>query len=503
MRKSVVDDLERSAARFDSKTVLVDGEKTVSFRELRDAARRIGSAFLRRGIVKKPVAIYLPKHAGMIAAFLGTAYCRSFYSPLDDAMSAARIQKILETLSPAAILTDRAHEESAKHFCGNAEIVLYEDCLAEEVDAEGLENVQVAALETDVLYVLFTSGSTGRPKGVVIPHRGVLAYADWASEAFGLSEKTILANQTPFYFSMSVFDIYTTLRNGGTLHILPKQMFSFPIRLVDYLSKHQVNTIYWVPTALSLVVTMKALGQRDLSCLKKVLFAGETMPMKYLNRWRKALPHAMYVNLFGPTEVTDICNYYIVTQSFSNQETLPIGQAAPDLETFVLDENDRLIESNQPGKLGELCVKGATLAYGYYGAPEKTGEVFVQNPLQQDYSETIYRTGDLVHYDVQGNLCYAGRRDFQIKFMGHRIELGEIDAAASSFQSVDAAATLYDAASETLVLFYSGEMEEEQMHDALKELLPLYMLPHDIRKLQQLPINLNGKIDRMALKKQI
>ena len=321
--------------------------------------------------------------------------------------------------------------------------------------------------------MLFTSGSTGIPKGVTVSHKSVIAYACWVKTAFGFDENTIFGNQTPFYFSMSVLDIFQTLCNGATLYIIPKVLFSFPIRLLEYLNEHSINTIYWVPTALCQVANTRALEKRKPETLKKVLFAGEVMPAKQLNVWRKMLPDALYANLFGPTETTDICCYYVLGREIADTESVPIGYACRNTDLLILDEDDLPVSGHD---IGELCVRGSILASGYYRNPEKTAEVFVQNPVNPDYPEIIYRTGDLVHVNERKELIYDSRKDFQIKHLGHRIELGEIEAVASGAEGVDRVCCLYHKEQKQIILFYTGTAGEEVLQSTIKSCL-LYTSP--------------------------
>ena len=466
----VTDYLEKTADNFPDKVAFADDNTSMTFSELRDSSRRVATVLAKHGFFKQPVAIYLDKSPACIAAFMGVAYSGNFYTPLDVKMPASRVEKIIDTLQPRAIITDEAHRLEAEKFAGKCKVLLYSEMCDNLVDDAILSETRSKIIDTDVLYVLFTSGSTGIPKGVTIGHKALIAYTEWVSKEFAVSEHEVLGNQTPFYFSMSVLDIYQTIRNGATMYIIPKQLFSFPIRLLEYIQEKKINFIYWVPSALCLPANLKALGKRDISCLKKVLFAGEVMPTKQLNAWRNELPNVEFANLFGPTEVTDICSFYRVTRELSNSESVPIGKACANADLLILDDNDKEV---------------------------------VQNPLNHSYPEVIYRTGDLVRYNEYGELVYICRKDFQIKHMGHRIELGEIETAVSSIESVHANVCLYDEKKSRIVLFYTGDILEAQVGEILQGLLPEYMLPNKRYQLHVMPLNLNGKIDRQELKKRL
>ena len=496
----VTDYLENTAMRFPEKPAFVDENRTISFGTLRDESCHVAVELIDQQLFKKPVVIFMDKKVECIGAMMGVAYSGNFYTLIDVKMPILRIEKIIETLNPAIIITDEKNEILTKRFSGDVPIALYEKMMLNFIDEEKIRKCHSQITDADVLYVLFTSGSTGIPKGVVVPHKGVVTYTEWCSREFFITEDTVLGNQTPFYFSMSVLDIFQTLKNGATTYIIPHIYFSFPIKLLRYIAENKINMLYWVPSALCLVANLRVLGRVDISCITKVLFAGEVMPTKQLNMWRRELPNALFANLFGPTEVTDICTFYKLGRELQDDEAVPIGQNCHNSGLIILNENDQQAGLDE---VGELCVYGSTLAYGYYNNPEKTAKMFVQNPLNDSYPEIIYKTGDLVRYNEYHELIYVGRKDFQIKHMGHRIELGEIETAVSALDHVDRCCCVYDTERHQIVLFYTGEVDENWLADRLCEVIPVYMLPNRKVHLKQMPINLNGKIDRQKCQQQL
>ncbi len=496
----VTDYLDKTAVKFPDKVAFANEKRAMTFATLRKEARQIASGLIEKKFFRRPVVIYLEKSPECVAAFMGVAYSGNFYTPLDTDMPKVRLEKIMATLQSEIIITDEEHYQAAKSFAGSIPVAVYEQFQQLAVDETAVNAVTDKITDTDILYVLFTSGSTGVPKGVIIPHKGVIAYTEWCAEEFALDENVVLGNQTPFYFSMSVLDIFQTLRNGCTMYIIPRMLFSFPIKLLQFLFEKKINMIYWVPSALCIVANLRALGRVEVPSLKKIFFAGEVMPTKQLNMWRKAFPECLFVDLYGPTETTDICAFYRVDRDFADDEPVPIGRACHNTGLLLLDENGKLVKD---GQVGELCVYGSTLAYGYYNNKEKTVAAFVQNPLHDYYPETIYRTGDLVRYNERGELMYVSRKDFQIKHMGHRIELGEIETAVSSIDGVERCACVYDDKRSKIVLFYTGSAEGHAISEQLKTMVPEYMMPNRKKKLDVMPINLNGKIDRVALKSSL
>ncbi|MBQ8138900.1 MAG: amino acid adenylation domain-containing protein [Lachnospiraceae bacterium] len=501
MARIVTDYLEDLCKKIPDKIAISEENDSISFANLRKNARRIATVVAKTGLLRKSVVIYLDKGIGVIESFLGCAYSGNFYTPMDTEMPMSRVQSIIDTLEPSMIITSENYLDKLSTINHTAKVCLISDMLKVAEDDNLINSVLDRITNRDVLYVLFTSGSTGKPKGVIISHNATINYTEWASEAFNITEHDILGNQTPFYFSMSVFDIYQMLSRGCTLDIIPKELFSRPKDILDYIVNRKINMIYWVPSALNLVAKSGALNDRDMGVLKKILFAGEVMPNSVLNIWRKAIPDAFYANLFGPTELTDICTYYVVDRDFKDDEPLPIGKACKNADILVLDAQNHLIEETDTDSMGELCVRGSIIAYGYYHNEEKTNEVFVQNPLNSMYKEVIYRTGDLVKYNEYGELMYAGRKDFQVKVSGYRIELGEIETAVSAIPEVKLNCCLFDAKNQLLVLFYEGEIEKKELRSQLNKKIPRYMMPHKYIRLDQMPFNANGKIDRVSIKK--
>lgn len=501
MKANVTYWLDETAARFPDKTAYADENKEITFSELRAQARAIASELTERGLFKKPVAIFLEKGVDVLVSFMGAAYSCNFYSPIDVDMPGSRVNKILEVLEPAVVITTGTLREVFSAYDYKGEFLLLEEVLVSDVQDDALEAARGKGIDTDLLYVLFTSGSTGVPKGVTINHRAVIDYIDWVTETFDITEKDSLGNQAPFYFDNSILDIYSTLKTGATTYIIPKTLFAQPVLLLEYLKEKKINTIFWVPSALIVVAKLKAFKNVDLSdTLRRVLFCGEVMPNKQLNVWRRFLPDVQYANLYGPTEITDACTYYIVDREFSDEEPLPIGFPMPNTDILVLNEENEPVTGEEPG---ELCVRGTSLSMGYYKNPEKTKEAFVQNPLNQAVPELIYRTGDVVKYNERGEIIYLSRKDFQIKHMGHRIELGEIETAVSSLPEISLNCCLYDEKRQKIVLFIEEELEKAYINEKISHLLPEYMLPNKVVRVEKMPINANGKIDRVKLKEYI
>lgn len=498
MTTNILDYLERSAKRFPDKVAFGDLKREITYCELVREAKAIGTAFAAFGFRNQPVAVVTDHSVECLVTFLGIVYSGNFYVPVDGKLPAARIKAILGVAQPQVIVVPRKEQEKFLGFAEDCTLLVREEIEKEVVNEEVLAQIRRTHLDTDPLYLIFTSGSTGIPKGVLICHRSVIDLAEQFAETFGFDENEVFANQAPFDFDVSVKDIYSTLRNGASLYIVPQSMFSMPKSLFPYLNEHKISTVIWAVSALSVLAAMKVLDKGMPQYLKKIMFSGEVMPVKILNYWRTHLPEAMFVNLYGPTEITCNCTYYILDREFSEQEVLPIGQAFKNTEILLLkeDESDTVF-----GETGEICVRGTSLAHGYYRNPEATAKAFRQNPRNSSYPEMIYHTGDYGRFNEQGQLMFAARKDWQIKHMGHRIELAEIESAVNAFEWIARCCCQYDEEKGKIVLIYEAEEAcDKRILQELQNYLPKYMCPNRLVWMKKMPLNQRGKTDRVFLK---
>lgn len=430
---------------------------------------------------------------------------------LDTTHPAERINLILDTIKADILVVDNKSAKKAEKLGFQGEIINLDELLEEydgqAVDSEAQERlgkIREQALDTDPLYSIFTSGSTGVPKGVIVNHRSTIDFIDCFTETFGITNEDVIGNQAPFDFDVSVKDIYSSLKTGATLQLIPKMCFSFPTKLLDFLDDRKVTTIIWAVSALCIVTTLNGFEYKRPSSLNKIMFSGEVMPIKHLNAWRVQYPDAMFVNLYGPTEITCNCTYYIIDREFGLDEKLPMGKPFANERVFLLDDEDKLVDAGRPGELGEICVSGTAVTMGYLRNPEKTAAAFVQNPLNDRYLETIYRTGDLGYYSEDGELFFSSRKDFQIKHMGRRIELGEIESVADTLPEIQRCCCLYNEKRKLIHLFCElipgCDWDGKAVQHAMRGKISDYMLPTRITVLDAMPFNANGKIDRNKLK---
>ncbi|SHO48380.1 amino acid adenylation domain-containing protein [Anaerocolumna xylanovorans] len=495
--RNVLEYLEHSAEKYPEKEAVADMANSCSYKELLQNSKRIGSSLTAASAPKTPVIVLMDKGVEALTAFMGIVYAGCFYILINPEQPLLRIQQILKVSGADCIITLNGTGSVPKELSFTGKVLDYYELLKGDIEEEKLQLIRDLSQDIDPLYCNFTSGSTGVPKGVLVSHRSVIDFMEYFPDLFHITAGDIIGNQAPFDFDVSVKDIYSTLKVGATMVIIPKRLFSIPMQLLDYICEHKVTTLIWAVSALCMITQLKGLTYKVPVTVNKILFSGEAMPIKHLKIWQKYLPEASYVNLYGPTEITCNCTYYRISREFELDETLPIGKAFPNEKVFLLDENNALI--TEEDITGELCVSGTALALGYYNNTEQTQKAFVQNPLNPHYLEPVYRTGDLAFYNKDGDLCFAGRKDFQIKHMGHRIELEEIELIINSYPDIQRACCVFDTRKNRITAFYVGNMEGRQIQGKMQESLPVYMIPSVFSSLPELPITANGKIDRKKL----
>ncbi len=496
MRKNILTYLEDTAARLCDKLAFSTGKEGMTFGEVQRGAASVGSALCRRGFAGEAVVLLMDKHPRTVTAFFGVLYAGGMYVCLDEKMPDGRIAAILDKVSPRVLITDKKNEKRARTL-GVETVLVYDDVAAEPIDREALARVRQSQCDTDPIYIVFTSGSTGTPKGVVACHRSVIDYTEALTAALGFTEQTVFANQTPLYFDAPLKEIMPTLKLGATTYFVPRMLFSFPVRLVEYLNEHRINTICWVVSALTQISSLGAFEVIKPQYLTKVAFGSEVFPRRQYDLWREALPTAEFFNLYGPTEATGMSCYFHADRPLGEDEPIPVGRPFDNTDVLLLTDEGRRAEQ---GETGEICLRGTCLTMGYYNDPERTAEVFVQNPLNTVYPERIYRTGDIGRYNERGELVFVCRKDSQIKHMGHRIELGEIESAALRCGGVSRACCVYDTEGKRIVLYFVGNTDDKTLAAHLAAYLPRYMLPAVTVRLDAMPLTDNGKIDRRKLR---
>lgn len=490
--ENVLQQLELTASRFPDKTAAAYEGSSLTFRELTDLASRLGAAIgtERRN---RPVGVIAARETDTLVFFFAALYSGNYYVPIDPDMPPEKKQAILDETDMDIILGTEANRALLSPL-------RYDGAYLTPAQASGAGCPIPDAGDDDPLYMVYTSGSTGKPKGILKSHRAELSYIRAYCETFAFSEDDVIGNQTPFFFDASGKDIYMTVFLGCTLEILPTKLFSFPTELMEYMNARRISFISWVPTAISIVAQLNPFSMVKPEYLKRVFFVGEVMPMKYLNKWRRALPDVQYVNLYGQSELAGICCWFEVKGDWDDAAVLPMGKPLSNSKIYLLDGEEVIRE---PGKIGEMYIVSDALALEYYRDPEKTAASF----LVKDFGEgnvRCFKTGDMAQFDAEGNLVFAARSDFQIKHMGHRIELGEIEAIATTLDEIRMCCCLYRPEKQWIYLFAQLNtgcaLTGQQVRSLLRQKLSDYMLPRKVIILDSMPLSPNGKMDRQRLK---
>ena len=495
--------LERAAEKFGEDIAFKDAYGQISFKDLREKSRSVASQLIKKADTGRlrPIMVYLPKSINSIISFMGAMYSGSPYVPMDYNVPVARFAATAENLNPAAVITDKDGRERLTSAGIDVNVLLFDEIIDGEKDNNRIEQILKNSTDLDPAYIMYTSGSTGTPKGVTISHRAVLDYTKWLTDTFEIEKVSIIGMQSAFHFVNSVFDMFAALYIGCTTVIIPEVLFMYPQKLFDFMQEEKISIIFWVPTVMISVANSGILEEKKLDALKLILFAGEVMPIKQLNQWIQSYPQCKFVNMYGPTEATDIVLYYVVDRKFEPSETLPIGIPCANMKAVILNERN---EQCKKGEQGELCISGSGIALGYWNSPEITAKAFIQNPLNTKYYEKLYRTGDLVYEAEDGNIMFLGRADSQIKLRGNRIELGDIEAAAAAVDGVKNACAMFNAEAEEIILFLETDENiiQRKFNMELKKYIPAYMVPQKIISMPDFPHTPSGKIDRQKLKKE-
>lgn len=479
-----------------------DGERCITFAALyRNVLAEAGRISARlSGATGQVIAVCLPKSVEAVVADLAILYSGNAYMNLDVKSPARRTLNILQQTRPALIIAAKtdlipeAFRDRAMDVQPDAAPELAAD------DKARILSLRDALIDTDLLCIINTSGSTGVPKAVALNHRSFIDFTEVVVKAGIAGREETVGSLSPTIFDIFSFELCMLMAWGATLVVLPETLAAFPARLLQRMAECHVSFIFWVPTIMVNIANMDLLAHIGLPDLRMIWFAGEVFPTAKFNYWRRRLPAARFVNLYGPIEITLDCLYYVVERELANDEPIPIGAPFQNTSILILDEADR------PSREGELCIRGSSLALGYYNDPEKTRAAFAQNPLNTAYPERIYRTGDIVACNTRGELVFKGRRDTLIKHSGYRIELAEIEhVAVNQLKIVDNCCVVYDEKGKKIIMVYEAphELPVKELRLALEALLPRYMIPGGYVHVDAMPRNPNGKIDRAMLKKNI
>ncbi len=498
MIRSILEYLERTAARVPDRVAFCDDHGSYTYAELMARSKAIGSCLA--GCTSKDgiVAMLMDGHGlQSIPAMLGVLYAGCAYSPLDPAAPAERLELLLEQMRPACVVAD---EKGRKALLGLREVnVPVVDCAQAAQTPENpdvLETIRQGSTPADPLSVLFTSGSTGIPKGSVQSHNSYIRYTQATNRVYGFDETVIFGCQSPFFYANSIIDIYPPIALGAKVYLLPSGCLTFPKRFAECMREHHISELTMTPS--SFLALADALPPGSLPELRYGIMSGEMMPWKPLSKWMQAAPNADFYNFYGSTEAFSVA-VGRVTGEHSPEEILPVGRPFQEVHILFLDENG---QETDPQAGGEMLVSNPWLSDGYLHDLPRTEAVFLVDPLGAGSGERFYRTGDRGRLNEKGELLVLGRRDAQIKHHGYRMEIGEVEAALRSLPDWTDGCVLYDQKSDLLYCFWTGALTEKALRAYLKSKLPKAMLPDKYVCLEALPHTATRKLDRAALRQE-
>jgi D-alanine--poly(phosphoribitol) ligase subunit 1 len=480
---------------------------TYSYTELNKRSNQLARYLLNHHIAKGDVVgILNNKSFEAYALMLACIKVGAVYSNFDFTNPWQRLSKILMNCQPKIIFNDHINHDlvsKIKAECNsNVENLFAEEFVfhINQLPSHNLEAEINNINGDDPLYIMFTSGSTGFPKGALMSHSNVINFIGWAQETFKITPDDVFTNANPIYFDNSVFDFYSSLFSGACLVPFSTEIVKDSRSLVKAVNDTNCTIWFSVPSLLIYLLTTKALKSIDFGSLTRISFGGEGFSKPKLKQLYDLFGTRIQLfNVYGPTECTCICSSYLINANdFENMNELaPLGHMAPNFgyEIIPLEERNK--------NIGELCLTGPNVGLGYYNDEERTSKSFIQNPYKK-FFQRMYRTGDIVEKREDGYIYFKGRVDNQIKHMGYRIELEEIESGINVLKYVNETAVVYQRINTELghILAFISVNESKDEKDILADLkgiLAPYMLPKKITILDVLPKNKNGKIDRKQL----
>jgi amino acid adenylation domain-containing protein len=517
----LTDYLRRQAQERPDEVGVVLGDERWTFGELEAASNRLARVLL--DLQCEPgdrVCLFAPKLPRAILAMHAVLKAGCAYVPIDVASPAQRVEKILLASRPRALLITKEATGLVDDLVARGE--LPGDLKIGSLDDQDIvgpsfrtsfataewarhssDPLDLESSPDDIAHLLFTSGSTGDPKGVAITHSNVIHFVEWAVGYFGIDSSDRNSGHPPLHFDLSTFDIYGAMASGAQLHLVSATSNLLPHQLTAFIRDAELTQWFSVPSAMTFMAKHDAVPDEGFPSLRRVLWCGEVLPVPTLIHWMERLPGVQFTNLYGPTEATIASSYYTVPEIPPDPaEPTPIGVPCAGEELLVLD--DELLEVPQ-GEIGNLYIGGVGLSPGYWEDEAKTSAAFIADP--RDPASRIYKTGDLATTRDDGLVVFLGRADSQIKSRGHRIELGEIETALNALENLrDSAVVAVEVdgfEGVAICCAYapaSGDVGPSELRRDLRSSLPSYMLPTRWLGLDELPKNVNGKIDRRRLK---
>jgi len=494
---------EQTAKQFSGSLAINNGVRRVTYGELQAGVERLAQALARRGVGEASiVGIFLSDPIGIISSILATLNSGGVFCSLDPSFPTKRVQLMFETVAPKWCITDSRFYPKLEGVVAGLpsapEIIFIDDLPA----ANGYSGAVGPANPDGPCSIYFTSGSTGKPKAILGRLKGIDHFVRWEIEAVGAGPGTRVSQLTSPSFDGFLKDAFVPLCSGGVVCAPEsREIILDPGRLIDWIDVEQVEVLHCVPSVFRSLIS-HGLNSRYFEALKYVVLAGEQLYPSDVKRWMEVFGERIkLLNFYGPTETTLIKSCHVVQPADAARSTVPIGKPIKGAAMMVIDQYGQPCSA---GDVGEIYIRTPYAAFGYYGEPELTKEVFIQNPFSDDPADIVYKTGDYGRLLADGSFEMLGRRDAQVKIRGVRIELGEVENLLRGNAAVGDVAVIDrdDGAGNKILVAYvtmSNGAGTGSLRQYLAEHLAAEMLPSAIVQMERLPRTLNGKIDRKAL----
>jgi surfactin family lipopeptide synthetase A/fengycin family lipopeptide synthetase B len=492
---------EEQVRCYPDRTAIIYKEERITYDQLNRNANRLARLFMQRGLGQGDfAAVMLERSPLMVESILAIWKLGAAYIPVDVLYPEDRKMGILADSNANIIVTLSEFTEHGLHAHYPDRLVEL-DRVAYPTDEESERDLDLQAASTDLAYVLFTSGSTGKPKGVMIEHLGMLNHIYAEVDDLGLSDNLVFAQTANHCFDISVWQFFGALVIGGTTAIYPDEVILAPDRFLNQIISDRVTLLEVVPSYLAVLLDLVKAQSIRFEDLEHLMITGEAATPAIVARWFELCPGIKMVNAYGPAEASDDICQYVMDQVPENRGSIPIGKPLPNIRIYIVNDQMHLCPV---GIIGEICVAGIAVGRGYLNDPRRTEPSFIEDLFALQPGARLYKTGDLGRWLPDGNIEFAGRKDYQVKIRGFRIELGEIEHRLTEHRQVREAAVLVKGAGEAekyLYAYYTAEIDltASELKAYLNACLPEYMVPSVFVQLAEMPHNANGKIDRNAL----
>lgn len=498
---NVLEYLEESADRFPDKTAFLDEHDSMTFVQFRDAAMQVGSGLKQFGLHMDPVVILMDaRHIPCLKAMMGVVYAGCFYIPLDPASPVERLRVIFDQLQPKVVIYDEKATAAKEALCKDYLFASYKELQASQIDMPFLETVREESNYFDMLYIMYTSGSTGVPKGAVHTHGHLIEYSEFTYRRYPFDEHTVFGNQSPFFYSNSLLDIFPPLAVGATVIILSASLLTFPKKMIQTMQEHHITELCMTPSSFNAIAEAGVLEPGCLPDLEFILPSGEMINGKAMKKWEAAAPKAGHFwNFYGSTELLSV-SLWKVDRDYGDDENVASGFPYRCSHILFLDEDGNEVPK---GEKGEMLIHNPWMFSGYYKDEARTQNCFVNDPLHKGYDEMFFRTGDIGYLNERNQLVVVGRKDNMIKHNGYRMELGEVEYAARGIADVNDCCCVFEKERGEIFLFYTGMIGEKELKSSLKVKIPKFAMPEHIIHIENMPYNANMKADRLQLAKMI